>query len=460
MKKAKNSGILDRNIVLESGKKALVMLHPRYQYRNPVMFVTYICAIATAFYALEHGLRHAVVWFDVQISAWLWFTVLFANFAQAIAESRGKAHAATLKMNKSQFFTTHPTDKELIAFIEEKLSRLLDGTAKCVIRRREDGELVFDDALSDKEKSVAIWSFQNGKESGWSSDTLPLADNLYVPLKGLQEVVGVLIFHPHSNSTLTLEQKNFLNSVCQQVANYVERAFALEKSKQHADIEFVERVNKSVLERISRAFEGLILATRAAISQLKSKIGMMRRGDLSEVGGIEATFETFVTILTNFSAFAQLSEGMLPLKEGKHSVADFLQDCCDHLQKVSEDLELRVNVEENLSEVTFDYHLIQMVVFILILNAMERAPKTAIHVDAKRNKGFLTISVSDSGTSLTEKEIETLFEGLIPGTEADLTGRRPGLVVAKTIVEIHRGSMAVENIPDIGVQFTFHLPMP
>ena len=77
--------------------EAFKMLTPQVQIRNPVMFVTYLGAIATTLCVIM-GIRHqSFSWFDLQIALWIWFTVVFANFAQAIAEGRGKAQAAYLR---------------------------------------------------------------------------------------------------------------------------------------------------------------------------------------------------------------------------------------------------------------------------------------------------------------------------------------------------------------------------
>ncbi len=85
-------------------KTSFQMLKPQIQFRNPVMFVTYISAIITTVYALKEIRHHTFPVFDLQIAAWLWFTVLFANFAQALAESRGKAHADSLKKTKTESY--------------------------------------------------------------------------------------------------------------------------------------------------------------------------------------------------------------------------------------------------------------------------------------------------------------------------------------------------------------------
>lgn len=69
--------------------------------KNPVMFVTLIGAVMTSIYVI-FGIGHGSKVFELQIALWLWFTVLFANFAEAIAEGRGKAQAESLKKARTQ----------------------------------------------------------------------------------------------------------------------------------------------------------------------------------------------------------------------------------------------------------------------------------------------------------------------------------------------------------------------
>src|SRR5437762_13454861 len=74
-------------------------LTPRRQVRNPVMFVVYVGSILTTLLWVQAlvGKGEAPAWFIFWVSIWLWFTVLFANFAEAMAEGRGKAQAASLR---------------------------------------------------------------------------------------------------------------------------------------------------------------------------------------------------------------------------------------------------------------------------------------------------------------------------------------------------------------------------
>src|ERR1700682_3678986 len=88
-----------RTAVLDSFRK----LHPRTMVKNPVMFVGEVGALLTSIQPIRDSLHHAGGFgFGLQITLWLWFTVVFANFAEAMAEGRGKAQADSLRKSRRQ----------------------------------------------------------------------------------------------------------------------------------------------------------------------------------------------------------------------------------------------------------------------------------------------------------------------------------------------------------------------
>jgi K+-transporting ATPase ATPase B chain len=98
--------LFDRSILKEAGKESLRKLSPAKVIRNPVMFVVEIGSILTTLIALRDAIAptadSAPLWFTISISVWLWFTVIFANLAEAVAEGRGKAQAASLRKMRTQ----------------------------------------------------------------------------------------------------------------------------------------------------------------------------------------------------------------------------------------------------------------------------------------------------------------------------------------------------------------------
>lgn len=102
MKKQATPQLLDRAILFPALRDAVFKLDPRALYRNPVIFVTeVIAALVTVFFLRDLATNPADAIFSGQIAAWLWFTVLFATFAEAVAEGRGKAQAESLKKAKT-----------------------------------------------------------------------------------------------------------------------------------------------------------------------------------------------------------------------------------------------------------------------------------------------------------------------------------------------------------------------
>jgi K+-transporting ATPase ATPase B chain len=93
----------DAKIVRQALIDSVVKLNPRTMMRNPVMFVVEVGSVITLVLLFKDISKHSPdLGFDLQITLWLWFTVLFANFAEAMAEGRGKAQADTLRKAKSE----------------------------------------------------------------------------------------------------------------------------------------------------------------------------------------------------------------------------------------------------------------------------------------------------------------------------------------------------------------------
>src|SRR5512137_2772978 len=91
--------LFDWNIVRPAMGDSFKKLDPRLMIKNPVMFVTLVGAVLTTIGIFTSSIGRG---FIAQLALWLWFTVLFANFAEALAEGRGKAQAANLRKTRRE----------------------------------------------------------------------------------------------------------------------------------------------------------------------------------------------------------------------------------------------------------------------------------------------------------------------------------------------------------------------
>lgn len=116
---------LDSTIIRSAVGQSFVKLDPRVQFRNPVMFIVLIGALITTAMMVRNffGGSFSEVVFELQISLWLWFTVLFANFAEALAEGRGKAQAQALRKTRTE------TKAKKLSGLQGEKFQLIDAAA-------------------------------------------------------------------------------------------------------------------------------------------------------------------------------------------------------------------------------------------------------------------------------------------------------------------------------------------
>jgi len=118
------TALLDTGIILPAIGSAVRKLDPRSLIKNPVMFVLEVVTILTTIILLRDLVTGGVdLGFTFQIMLWLWFTVLFANFAEAIAEGRGKAQADSLRRQRTE------TQAKLLGAANSRDFRLVPGTS-------------------------------------------------------------------------------------------------------------------------------------------------------------------------------------------------------------------------------------------------------------------------------------------------------------------------------------------
>lgn len=188
--KNQKTQLFDSKLVRQSTIDAIKKLTPQAQWRNPVMFVVYIGSIITTllWVAMVAGYNEGNAWFSGMVTLWLWFTVLFANFAEALAEGRSKAQAQSLKGVKQQSRATKLATASLDAPQEMVSSDQLRKGDIVLIRAGEtipcDGEVIEGGASVDESaitgESAPVIRESGGDFSSVTGGTRVLSDWLIV----------------------------------------------------------------------------------------------------------------------------------------------------------------------------------------------------------------------------------------------------------------------------------------
>jgi K+-transporting ATPase ATPase B chain len=178
----KEHNLFDRAIVSHAIGDSFLKLDPRRMIRNPVMFVTMIGAIITTY---EIFVSREPRTFVIQIAIWLWFTVLFANFAEAMAEGRGKSQADALRKSRTQLFgLKYKNDGTLQQVAAEELRK---GDIVLVVAGEVipgDGEVIEGAATVDESaitgESAPVIREAGGDRSAVTGGTKVLSDQIKV----------------------------------------------------------------------------------------------------------------------------------------------------------------------------------------------------------------------------------------------------------------------------------------
>jgi K+-transporting ATPase ATPase B chain len=182
--RAKNRSLFDRAIVARAALDAVKKLNPLHLLKNPVIFVTEVGALMTTA-CLAVRSKGEPVGFALQIAVWLWFTVLFANFAEAMAEGRGKAQADELRKTRASTSAHILRDDGSVETVASE--RLLKGDLILISAREiipADGEIVEGAAMVDESaitgESAPVIREAGGDRSAVTGGTRVLSDTIKV----------------------------------------------------------------------------------------------------------------------------------------------------------------------------------------------------------------------------------------------------------------------------------------
>jgi len=190
-RRAKRIGMLNKETAVVALKQAFVMLRPDIQWKNPVMFVVEVGAFLTLLFIVQAAwgreASQVPITYFIALDAWLFLTVLFANFATALAEARGKAQADSLRRARRETVAYRLKNK---GTIEEVSSAALKPGDRVVVQAGQmipgDGEIIEGVASVDESaitgESAPVIREAGGDRSGVTGGTLVLSDRIVVQI--------------------------------------------------------------------------------------------------------------------------------------------------------------------------------------------------------------------------------------------------------------------------------------
>ncbi|MCX6243415.1 MAG: potassium-transporting ATPase subunit KdpB [Bacteroidetes bacterium] len=184
MSSKKNISLFNKKILIQALKESFYKINPLQLIKNPVIFIVAIGAMLTTVIVLTGLLHGNYSSFNLQIAIWLWFTVLFANFSEAVAEGRGKAQADSLRKNRTQTQARkRQGNKEVLVYATDlKKGDVVYCTAGDIIP--SDGEVIEGIASVDESaitgESAPVIRESGGDRSAVTGGTKVISDSILI----------------------------------------------------------------------------------------------------------------------------------------------------------------------------------------------------------------------------------------------------------------------------------------
>jgi len=183
---AKKISLFNKKILLQAAKDSVTKLKPSLQLKNPVIFMVAIGSVLTTLIVIAGLFQGNFSFFNFQIAIWLWFTVLFANFAEAIAEGRGKAQAESLRKSRTEIMARKIVGKQIVSTIATDLKKgdVVVCEAGEVIP--SDGEVIEGIASVDESaitgESAPVIRESGGDRSAVTGGTKVISDKILIKI--------------------------------------------------------------------------------------------------------------------------------------------------------------------------------------------------------------------------------------------------------------------------------------
>lgn len=330
-----------------------------------------------------------------------------------------------------------------------------------ILTKDPDNQLILDSQLShlkeEKEKAAAAWVFHKGKVGGWSTDTLPSAAGLYVPIKFSKSTVGVLAYFPKGNRLLSKEEMNFIQTVSQQIGNFLERYIFEERESRQDYSRQIERMHQSIFHSLNRSF----YAPLEEISKINHQIQQAALSPHihSLVGKMDQFISNIKFTVDNIIAVSELESGFVHFDRQKHAIKDLIDRSLNEIKPfvTSHPIELQLSPQPIF--LPFDFNLLKLALNNLLLNAIEYSPASSlIVIKAQVLENEFWLSVLDEGPGVPEDLLSLIFDKFYQISSGS-KGLGLGLAIVKLVTDIHKGKIEVRNRKKKGTEFSLILPL-
>jgi two-component system sensor histidine kinase KdpD len=461
-------------------------MHGRFDRSNLIM----VYLLGVAFVASRHGRGASALTAILSVAAFDFFFVppyltfavadtqyvitfgvmLLVSLVISTLSARVRAQAEAARQREQRTQVLYAMSRELAAarsvedvarVASRHVADVFDGEVAVLVPGSGGGLVPASGAAGDAgESAVAQWSFEHGCAAGLGTDTLPGASAVWVPLRGLQSVLGVVGVRPDpALLPLRPDQVDLLEALVRQAASGLERARLAEEAQQARVAAEAERLRSTLLSSVSHDLRTPLATITGAASSLLEDASLGGEGQRELKEAIYEEAVRLNRLVTNLLDMTRLESGSLQLNRDWYSLEELVGSALGRLEPGLKGRAVRVAIPADLPLVPVDGVLVEQALVNLLENAIKYAGvHAAIEVAARVLDGAIEVEVADEGPGLPAGAEEWVFEKFHRAESAP-RGFGLGLPICRAIVTAHGGRIWAERREPRGARFRFTLPL-
>lgn len=414
------------------------------------------------------------VTFFIMLTASILSSTLATRVKKQARQSAQKAYYTELLMNCSQKLQQGRDEKEIILLAARQLSKLLDrpilyapAGQGALVQFASTAPGTPEDptaSLTDEETGVAQWVLKNNKRAGAGTDTLSHAQNLYLAVRGLQGVTGVVGIPCKYYPPLEVFEKNLMIAILNECGLIMERR-RFQQEKQEIELETQrERLRANLLRAISHDLRTPLTSISGNAGVLMEKSIVLGEDKKQELyRSIYDDSMWLVNLTENLLSITRIENGTMHLQLSPELLDDVFSEALSHLDRQAKEHSIRVELPDDLLMAKMDARLIIQVIINILNNAVKYTPKGShILLRAQKEHSMVSVSISDDGPGIPDAAKEHLFDMFYTAGQGSSDNRRGlglGLSLCRSIINAHGGTITVNGNSPHGAVFTFTLPL-
>jgi two-component system, OmpR family, sensor histidine kinase KdpD len=433
---------------------------------KPALWATLLSTVAYNFFFLEPLYTLDIE--NPQNVVSLIFLLLVAVIAsQLAAQSRAQAEAARRQaastaalygfsrkiagignMDDLLWAVAHQTALMLKAHVVLLLPQTSPGGDDLLVRVGYPPE----DELDEADLAAAKWSWSRGQVAGRSSDTLPGAKRLFLPLRTERGLVGVMgLDRENEGALLSPDERRLLDALADQAAVAIERitlAAGIDEARVTGE---TERMRSALLTSISHDLKTPLASIIGSITSLRKFWPTFDESTRDELlATVQDEAERLTRFVGNVLDMTRLEARSVAPQLFPADVAEMLGIVAGDVKRALPMLRLSVETPAGLQPALMDANLFRQVMFNLLDNAAKYAPDSTVRIAARATAQGIAIEVMDEGPGIPPGDLERIFDKFFRIQVGDRrrAGTGLGLSICKGFVEAMGGTIVAENRGD------------